>query len=121
MKLKCIGCDSEIPWDGKGLFAYTCPCGATVLYDADTMTVTALPASLIMAIHEKRSVPHIDYYVGSSNHTSDIKEKFIKELLDHGFIWMKDCRQCQEDGTYRRHLEREKYLALEEAERIIKQ
>lgn len=125
MGFKCIGCDSIIGWDGKGMFCYTCPCGATVFYN-DEDGKLAPPASLFRAINKKKLfpgevlTPHIDYYVGDSDYTSEIKERFIKELLDLGFIWMKDCEQCQKDGTLQRKLDREKALALREAESIIR-
>jgi len=33
VSIKCIGCDTQIPWDGAGIFSYTCLCGATIFYD----------------------------------------------------------------------------------------
>lgn len=124
MSYKCVGCDGVIPWDGKGAFAYTCPCGASLFYDEETLA-PVMPASLIFAIDRLRRMgirpegPHIDYYLGDSNLTSEIKEAVTEQLLEMGFIWMKDCKQCQEDGTYAKKLDREKRLLIEEAERIL--
>ena len=115
---KCVGCDSKIPWDGKGSFCYTCPCGAHIFYDEETEKL-APPASMVIAIHEKKNLPHLDYLVGESQYTSPLKERLIKELISLGAIWMKDCKQCQNDGTLKRHLEREAYLAVKEAQAII--
>ena len=126
MSYKCVGCDRVIPWDGKGTLCYTCPCGATLFYEAETLN-PVMPISLITAInklHElgvKPEGPHIDYYLGDSNHTSDIKDLFIKVLLEMGFIWMKDCEQCQKDGTLARKLEREKHLAVVEVEQMLRE
>jgi hypothetical protein len=123
MSLKCIGCDSPVPWNGEGVYYYTCPCGATVFYDDETEKL-ALPVSLFTAVIFKNRtslpLPHIDYYVGESEYTSNIKEAFIRDLLDLGFIWMKDCEQCKKDDTLARKLARDKALAVREAEEIIK-
>ncbi|MBA7664305.1 hypothetical protein ES703_72363 [subsurface metagenome] len=86
-----------------------------------------MPASLIFAIYYlqqlgiKPESPHIDYYLGDSNHTSEIKESVTKQLLEMGFIWMKDCEQCKRDGTLERKLKREEHSAVLEAERILKE
>ena len=116
---KCIGCDAQIPWDGTGLFCYTCPCGATVFYNEEIGKIT-VPASAAIALGRGRSLPHLGYLVGESGYTSPIKEKLIAELREKGFIWMEECEQCQRDGTLKRKQEREKHLALMEAERIIR-
>ncbi len=115
---KCIGCDGQIPWDGTGLFSYTCPCGATIFYNEETGGLT-LPASVAMGMSKGRSLPHLGDLVGESVFTSPLKEKLIAELREKGFIWMSECEQCQKDGTLKRKQEREKHLALREAERII--
>ncbi len=123
---KCAGCDSIIPWDGKGSFCYTCQCGATLFYEVETLN-PVMPASLIRAINALHELgiepksPHIDYYLGDSNYTSVLKDLFIKVLLEMGFIWMKDCEQCKRDGTLERKLEREKHLAVVEAELILRE
>ena len=119
MAFRCIGCDFLIPWDGRGIFCYTCPCGAHIFYNDETGQLS-IPASLAIALHEKGSIPHLDYLIGESNHTSPVKEAIRETLVACGAIWMKDCEQCRRDGTYRRKLEREKRLALLEAERILR-
>ena len=122
MGYKCIGCDRDIHWDGTGLlFSYTCQCGCTVFYHDEQMNV-AVPVSLVSAIKDMGTdVPHIDYYVGWSSHTSGVKDAFIQELLQLGFTWMKDCKQCLENGTYQRHLvRREQRLAVREAENLVR-
>jgi len=123
---KCVGCDGAIPWDGIGLLCYTCWCGATLFYETETLKLV-MPASLISAIYYSQQLgvkpesPHIDYYLGDSSHTSEIKEAVAKQLLDMGLIWMKDCEQCQKDGTLEKKQKREKHLAVVEAEQILRE
>jgi len=112
-EIKCVGCDTQIPWDGTGILSYTCPCGATIFYDETGRWF--LPARLIMALAEGRELPHLDYLVGESDHTSFIKEKLIEELREKGAIWVKECEQCRQ-----RKLEWEKKIAVFEAEMIVK-
>jgi len=102
--MKCLGCDRDIPWDGEGLFAYTCPCGATVFYDEKGL---AVPASLVRALYEGRPLPHIDYYVGISDHMSEIKKEFIAELRRRGAVWSWECGECREKFLKRKRMERE--------------
>jgi len=115
---KCIGCDSQIPWDGQGLFCYTCPCGATIFYNEETGQIT-MPGSVLIGLSIGRTTPHLGDLVGQSDYTSPLKERLIAELRERGFIWMEECEQCQKDGTLKRKQEREDYWTLQEAERII--
>jgi hypothetical protein len=93
MKFYCVGCGKPIPWDGKGLFAYTCPCGATLF--ADENGKFAWPASLIKAIFEHGEPPHIDYYLGRSNYDSPEKQKAIEFLRRLGARWSWECNECR--------------------------
>lgn len=119
MSIKCIGCNGDIGWDGKVLFSYTCPCGSTIFYD-ETTGHLGLPYSLIRTLSQARSLPHLDDLVGGSNQTSPFKEMLIAELRKKGFIWMRECKQCQKDGTLERKLKREEADAVHEAEMIIR-
>jgi hypothetical protein len=119
MGYKCIGCDREIGWDGKALFSYTCPCGATTFYNEEGGMV-APTYSLARNLQLGVPLPHLNNIVGESTYTSTIKEKFIEELRKKGFIWMEECEECQKDGTLRRKQEREKHRAVIEAEAIIR-
>lgn len=116
---KCIGCDSQIAWDGTGLFSYTCSCGATIFYDEETKGLS-LPGSVAIGIIKGRNLPHLGNLVGESNYTSPVKERVISELREKGFVWMEECKQCQKDGTLERKQDREKHLAVMEAERITR-
>jgi hypothetical protein len=103
MKFHCIGCGRTIPWNGKGLLAYTCPCGATLF--ADENGKFAWPASLIMAISEHREPPHIDYYLGRSNYVSAEKEKAYEFLKSLGSKWSWECEKCREKVVERTLME----------------
>jgi hypothetical protein len=94
MRFHCVGCGSQIPWDGRGLFAYTCPCGATLF--ANENGKFAVPASLVRAIHEGRELPHLDYYLGKSNYVSLEKQKAYEFLRSLGAKWSWECLQCRE-------------------------
>ena len=91
--MKCLGCGSEIGWDGTGVLAYTCPCGATVFYDEGKSV--SPPVSLILAFAGKRELSHIDYYLGKSDHTSLEKEKLYNLLREKGAIWSWECKGCK--------------------------
>ncbi len=117
---RCIGCDAQISWDGTGMFSYTCSCGATVFRNEETGQIT-MPGSVAIGISEGRTTPHLGDLVGESNYTSPIKERLVAELREKGFTWMEECEQCQKDGTLKRKQEREKHLALIEAEHLTSQ
>ena len=89
----CVGCGNPIHWNGKGLFAYTCPCGATLFADRNGKLL--IPSSLIKAIAENREPPHIDYYLGKSNHMSLEKLKVIEMLQRLGACWSWECEKCR--------------------------
>lgn len=89
----CVGCGNPIPWDGKGLFAYTCRCGATLF--ADENQTPALPASLIKGVVEGLELPHLDYYLGISNYVSAEKQQAYEELQKLGSTWSWNCDKCK--------------------------
>lgn len=119
MSFRCVGCNTSIGWNGQGILCYTCPCGSHTFYNDETMKLV-LPGSLVLAIYKERGLPHLDYLIGESDFTSPLKERLVEELKTEGAIWMKDCKQCLEDGTYQRRLDIEKALAILEAETILK-
>lgn len=119
MSFKCIGCDRDIGWDGQGMFSYTCVCGSRIFYQVETQSIV-LPASLIISLKLGRSTPHLGDLVGESDFTSPLKERLIEELRSKGFVWMEECEQCKKDGTLARKQEREKHLAVREAEKIMR-
>jgi len=80
---------------------------------SDETGAPSLPALLVLALAEKRPLPHLDYLVGNSDYTSLEKEAGIAALRFKGAIWMRDCPQCQQDGTLARHELRLKFERLE--------
>lgn len=107
---RCIGCDKGISWDGTGLFSYTCPCRATIFWNEETGQIS-MPASVVIGISKGKTLPHLDDLVGNSDFTSPQKTGVIEELSAQGFIWMRECEQCKNDGTlahYEARLRREK-------------
>lgn len=99
---RCIGCDRSIPWDGTGMFSYTCMCGATIFWNEETGQMS-MPLSVARDIAHGYSLPHLGDLVGSSDFTSPQKTGVINELVSKGFIWMRECEQCKADGTLKRH------------------
>jgi len=125
--MKCLGCGGEILWDGKGVLAYTCPCGATVFYDEE-IDGYYIPVSLLRVMALGEEVYHIDYYLGKSNHTSPEKDAFYEKLRQMGAIWSWECPQCRErvvrttalkveEGFYRYELHPELKALVEEMKR----
>jgi len=101
-KWRCVGCGRKIPWDGRGLFAYTCPCGATVFVDEERHI--AYPASFYYAL-SGHSIPHIDYYLGISNYVSAKKEQVYQILKKLGAVWSWECPECRERFLKRKRME----------------
>mgnify|MGYP001574488052 CR=1 FL=1 len=95
---RCIGCNARIPWDGTGLFSFTCQCGATIFLNDETGQ-TAMPSSVIIGVSKGKNLPHLNDLVGNSDFTSVGKQKLISQLRGSGLIWMRECEQCREDGT----------------------
>lgn len=101
--IHCVGCGQMIPWDGTGLFAYTCRCGATLFADSNGNLIP--PASLVLAIVGKRELPHIDYYIGYSNYVSIEKQKVYDELRQLGAKWSWECEHCKDHFLERKRME----------------
>lgn len=107
--MKCVGCGREVNLDKRGLFSYTCPCGSRVFYD-EKRDVFYYPVSLHVAEIEKRGLPHIDYFLGYSNHQSDRKKLFYYLLRSKGSIWSWECPRCRKKFLER--VKREKEMGL---------
>ena len=118
--LRCIGCDENLPGDGKENFRDPCSCGATIFYNPET-GLLALPHFLGIALLLGKGLPHLDYLIGESDYTSPAKQAMTRALTASGAIWMKDCEQCRQNGVDQKELAREKRLALLEAEKILRE
>ncbi len=108
---KCVGCDAQIPWDGKSMFSYTCGCGSTMFYDEETGHLS-MPCSVALNIGGGgKALPHLNDLVGQSDYSSARKTDVIRTLREQGFIWMNECEQCKKSGTlarYEARLDRER-------------
>lgn len=111
MKFHCVGCGSPIPWDGHGIFSYTCRCGGRIFIN-DESGIPAVPLTVLRGMAAGFPMPHLDDLVGNSEYTSSEKEGMISELRSRGSIWMEECEQCQQDGSLEKHKRR---LALNKA------
>jgi predicted RNA-binding Zn-ribbon protein involved in translation (DUF1610 family) len=105
--MKCLGCGQDIPWDGKTMFCYTCPCGATIFIQEENLYP---PASLVTKISNRQELSHLDYYLGKSNYTSPEKEDFYKLLRKLGATWSWECPDCKEGFLQRTKMEVENNL-----------
>lgn len=103
----CVGCGRIIPWNGRGVFAYTCPCGARLFAGPKGYS---LPASLIFGVPNGKELPHIDYYLGISDFVSAEKTKALEELKKAGCIWSWDCPKCKDETLFLRWNERRNKL-----------
>jgi len=87
--------------------SYTCPCGATIFAHHETGALV-YPSGMLRSMARGRALPHLEYLVGASEHTSPEKERVVRSLRGLGFTWLEECEQCQKDSSlerYRRLLE----------------
>ena len=99
MMLECVGCGQKVcekPVPGTTL-AIACRCGANapILVKEGTDNLYGLPGSLIMGITLKHPVPHLEYYLGHSAHTSELKNQVEKLLRVAGCISEAECKECR--------------------------
>ena len=105
MSYHCVGCGAPSGWDGQGMWAATCACGAIMLSPDTEDSQHTFPASLILNTIKKEDVPHIDYYLGLSDYESAEKLAMIKVLRDMGSIYSWECNKC-----IKKLVEREAYF-----------
>jgi hypothetical protein len=89
--IRCLGCGRAVDWDGRGNFAYTCLCGATMLIDDNKKVIP--PVSFVEVMVNLRTPPHIDYYLGVSNVWSPEKEEVYNLLRSKGATWSWECEE----------------------------
>jgi len=104
--MRCLGCNREISWDGRGIFAYTCPCGARVFYDETNPKQIYYPVSLAISLLRGHPLPHIDYYLGKSSFWSHLKQQFYEFLRSKGAIWSWECPECRKRIVERTAMEK---------------
>lgn len=103
--MHCIGCGKRINWDGRGLFSCVCPCYSTTFIDGATGK-RFLASRISVQMTMGAPVNHLNDIVGDSDYSSKEKTAFVSELREIGFIWMRECERCREDGTLKKRQER---------------
>ena len=100
--LFCVGCGSAVCRSYPGqLLAISCRCGAYAPILRGPWGFSA-PASLVLRRPTKgvmpEKLPHLEYYLGYSDHESKEKAQAIRELRGVGAISQAECpeQECQE-------------------------
>lgn len=102
--MRCLGCDGNVCYMKPGqAMAIACRCGAGAPILFSDSGPVAPPASLILNL-ARRDPPHIEYYLGYSDHESAAKDVAIDLLVSYGATWQRD---CSEEGC-QRAVERQK-------------
>ena len=104
IQMNCVGCGRrlyDVQEDGPPtIMMISCSCNAyapiTVSEDEKR---TALPASLGKRALEKLEPLHIEYYLGYSDHTSELKDTALAMLRRLGCTSQADCDEakCEEE------------------------
>jgi len=112
--LYCVGCGRAVCTSKPGqVLAIACVCGANapILHTKDNHW--APPASLVMATGAM--LPHLEYYLGFSEHQSPLKTEVTRMLRAMGAISYTECTEthCREafersKQRYQKWLERQR-------------
>jgi len=108
--LRCIGCDQVLVNNYRGqVMGISCACGADapILYCCENAGA-AIPSSLGIATGN-RPPPHLEYYLGFSDHRSDLKTLTAQALRALGSISYTECADAKCNDGFARTLERRKY------------
>lgn len=105
MKFWCVGCGRFLFKQHGKMLCYTCPCGATILATCDPMQPqkenlafqdVAFPASFFTYLAGQcTDLPHIEYYLGTSNAQNPLKTKVKELLISLGSQYQGDCAVCK--------------------------
>ncbi|MDP3063877.1 MAG: hypothetical protein Q8O40_11810 [Chloroflexota bacterium] len=101
----CVGCGGPVCTLRPGhTVAIACRCGAgsPILYEPTTARVMAMPGSLYRALARKDTMPHLEYYLGYSDHTSQVKDRITLELQAAGSTSQRDCTKMECQKAYQR-------------------
>lgn len=102
--LYCVGCGRFVAWSEPGkILAIACSCGAMapilVPEGADVLDLGWFtPFSLLKASHFGGPIPHLEYYLGFSDHESALKTEVTRMLRALGSISYAECpdEKCRE-------------------------
>jgi hypothetical protein len=114
----CVGCGRHVIDVTPGqVLAISCTCGAMapILVNDDLRAASHLsfPASLVLAQRAGKPPAHLEYYLGFSDHESELKALALALLQERGSISQ---AECEEEGC-KAAWERSKRRHLEEAQR----
>jgi len=105
--MRCLGCGNHVCNMERGqVMAIACGAGAPVLV-SDIGSV-APPASLGRLGYQEKEPPHIEYYLGYSDHESEVKDHFIDLLVSYSATWQRDCPKDECQREIERHKVRER-------------
>lgn len=125
--LHCAGCGGPVCRASPGdILAISCRCGAQapVLYDPLRQCAPFFPSSMVRAIAEHTRLPHMEFYLGSSDHESTDRTVLTGWLRAAGATSQADCPEPKCREAYRTgkqewaRLVDERRVAAERAERI---
>ncbi len=96
----CVGCGRHVIDVTPGqVLAISCICGAMapILVNEDLRSADHLsfPASLVLAQRAGKPPAHLEYYLGFSDHTSELKALALTLLQERGSISQ---AECDEEG-----------------------
>lgn len=118
----CLGCGRHVCRAREGAtLAISCACGAMapVLLGKDG-ALQGLPASLVhllrsYVLQDNEARPHLEYYLGFSDHHSPEKERMETVLRALGCIPQGECPDPKCRQSYRRTLEEWNHLMARQA------
>lgn len=101
IELACVGCGRVIWWGRDTTLALACACGAMApfLENAQSQRIRFPGSILKLGLHRtpSRGGFHWQYYLGYSDHESEIKTKVLEGLVKLGGTDQRDCERddCQ--------------------------
>ncbi len=108
--LYCVGCGRAVCEAEEGqVLAISCICGAGApILQGTRLSSFWRPASLGSIIRQPARLPHLEYYLGYSDHVSEMKSEMVAQLREAGSTSQEECTKegegCQE--AYKRGRER---------------
>ncbi len=90
--LYCVGCGVAVISSRPGqVLAMSCRCGANApILHSEAHTSWAPPASFVLATGVKPP-PHLEYYLGFSDHESPLKTEVTRQLRAMGSVSFTEC------------------------------
>lgn len=111
--LNCLGCGRGLaPYKPKQVLSISCPgCRAEAPIMECEGELTSVPASLLRFWHEgAEEPPHLEYYLGYSDHHSVLKDNVAQTMKNKGCYSQESCEKlkCQLEWGRQRQLLQER-------------